>query len=136
MAKNPKIKIRLKTDIESLADVISDKVYQMNRIREEELEFQREKFSFEKKTKDRVDISLREYEQMKRDMEWLQSQNNKYAEILAKLKIEEYADAIDPNNVVMVGIDDPRTLTTELHITVKLNKMYINRNKEETGLFH
>lgn len=26
MAKNPKIKIRLKTDIESLADVISDKV--------------------------------------------------------------------------------------------------------------
>lgn len=134
MAKNPKIKIRLKTDIESLADVISDKVYQMNRIREEELEFQREKFSFEKKTKDRVDISLREYEQMKRDMEWLQSQNNKYFELFAKLKLDQYIDCIEPETLYVINEKCPKTLKTHIHINFTCNKL-IENPTERTRLF-
>ena len=136
MAKNPKIKIRLKTDIESLADVISDKVYQMNRIREEELAFQREKFSFEKKTKDRVDISLREYEEMKRNMEWLQSQNNKYASIFAKLKLDQYIDCIDPRTVVVITEKDLQSLNTKVHISFVCDKLIENPTERETGLFH
>lgn len=135
MAKNPKIKIRLKTDIESLADVISDKVYQMNRIREEELEFQREKLQFEKKTKDRVDISLFEFEKMKKEIEWFQARNKHLAEILTKLKIAEYVDIIDPDKVVVIGEDDPRTLTTHLHITISLNKPDMRKYEPETRLF-
>lgn len=135
MAKNPKIKIRLKTDVESLADVMSSKFAQERELRERELEFQGEKFQFEKKSKDRVDISLFEFEKMKKDIQWLQERNNHFAEILSKLQIEDYADYIDPEKIVVIAEDNPITLTTNLHITISLNKLDIRNAKRDKRLF-
>jgi hypothetical protein len=72
---------------------------------------------------------------MKREMEWFQARNKHLAGILAKLKIEEYADIIDPDKVIVIGEDDPRTLTTHLHITISLNKMDMRKDEPETMLF-
>ena len=46
------------------------------------------------KARDRVDISLEEYEKMKKDIAWLTNQNTRYRCILEKIKIP-YLDELD-----------------------------------------
>ena len=50
-----------------------------------ELELERERFSYEKNTKDRVDISLSEYNQMKENIKNLQAENSSLDSQLRRL---------------------------------------------------
>lgn len=56
-------------------DVENDIELSKRKIEQQKLELERERFSYEKNTKDRVDISLNEYNQMKENIKNLQEEN-------------------------------------------------------------
>ena len=52
-------------------------------------------------TKNKVDVSLKEYEEMKKKIEDLTSENSYYKNVFEQLKLDEYLHYLDLNDVVL-----------------------------------
>lgn len=121
MKRKPKIK-------ETLASVdinvygIQDAIIKQNKIAKEQLEFEKNKFEFETKNKDRVDISLKRYEEMKSQIETLKEQNEKYRNIFERMGVEEWANDIEPSTIQVATMKDPIRLSTRVHIQFESKK--------------
>lgn len=70
----------------------------------------------ELETKDRVDISLNEYNAMKHELAERREQVAKLAEIMTRCKIAEFVEAMIPQSIVISTMEDPARLTTRVNI--------------------
>lgn len=69
-----------------------------NRISADQVATEKEKLKFEKETKDRADISLKEYEQLKADLEYWKKEAEQYKAISRKI-ISPLLNQIDYNKI-------------------------------------
>lgn len=70
----------------------------------------------ELETKDRVDISLNEYNAMKCELAERREQIVKLAEIMTRCKMAEFVEAMIPQSIVISTMKDPARLTTRVNI--------------------
>ena len=70
----------------------------------------------ELETKDRVDISLNEYNAMKCELAERREQNAKLVEIMARCKMAEFVETMIPQSIVISTMEDPARLTTRVNI--------------------
>lgn len=115
MEKKLKIKDQMAI-INSNLDSISSALIRNNVTAKEQLVLENKRLDFEKETKDRVDISLKQYEEMKRKIETLEEQNEKYKNIFERMGVEEWANDIEPNTIQVSTMKDPVRLSTRVHI--------------------
>lgn len=115
MAKKLKIKDYLR-DISNSNEETASAIRENNRLLIEQTEIEQKKLKYEIETKDRVDISLKRYEEMKRMIEILETQNEKYRNIFERMGVEEWANDIEPSTIQVATIKDPIRLSTRVHI--------------------
>lgn len=111
MAKE-RIILRKRTAVDDL----SDNMLTANRIKEEELKLNRERLDFEKNTKDRVDISLNEYNEMKSKISILEELQIKQVRLIENFKLEKFVDRVVPGTLKIETMKDPMTCSTKVCI--------------------
>lgn len=79
---------------------------------DEQMEIEKQKLA----VKDRVDISVKEYEEMKEQIKELSASNTKLKSLLRKLEIEKYLEVIDINSIEVKGIVEPLTMKKQVYI--------------------
>lgn len=124
MKKKLKIKDYLR-DISNSNEEMVSTTRENNRLLAEQTEIEQKKLKHEIETKDRVDISLKRYEEMKRMIEILETQNEKYKTIFERMGIEEWANDIEPSTIEVATMKDPIRLSTRVHIQFE-SKRYEN----------
>ena len=100
-----------------------NEIYRQNELKETELRQNQEQFKetmeLEKQklaVKDRVDISVKEYEQLKEQVKELNKSNNLMKDLLKKIKIGEYLEIIDFSSIKVKEIVEPMTMKKQIHI--------------------
>ena len=96
-------------------DTINDNIKKQRLELAEQNRINKERLEFEKKTKDRVDISLNEYEEMKHKIENLTAQNERYSYLLDKIGVN-LIDSIEPSTIQVSTMKDPIRLSTKVNI--------------------
>ena len=124
MKKKLKIKDYLR-DISNSNEEMVSTTRENNRLLAEQTEIEQKKLKHEIETKDRVDIRLKRYEEMKRMIEILETQNEKYKTIFERMGIEEWANDIEPSTIEVATMKDPIRLSTRVHIQFE-SKRYEN----------
>ena len=120
MAKKPTTKDCIKFVCDGL-DTINDNIKKQRLELTEQNRINKERLEFEKKTKDRVDISLNEYEEMKHKIENLTAQNERYSYLLDKIGVN-FIDSIEPSTIQVSTMQDPIRLSTRVHIQFECKK--------------
>lgn len=113
--KKPKTKDYLRHIDDSLEELAYE-MREKNRLTLEQVKVEQDKLKYEKETKDRVDISLKEYEQLKRDLEQYKATAEHYEEIFDRLKVAKYIERAEPSTIVVSTMKDPIRLSTKVHI--------------------
>lgn len=91
---------QLQKDRNDTLDGMEKFLYDLQSIEREKLEIEKQRLEFEKNTKDRVDISLKEYTALKE----FERENKRLRDLMRKIRLEDYVDYIDPSSVeVSVG---------------------------------
>lgn len=121
MAKKLKIKEQMAIITQNL-DKIENAIARQNSVDRERLDFEKSKFMTEQKNKDRVDISLKHYEEMKRMIEILETQNEKYRTAFERMGVEEWVNDIEPSTIEVATMKDPIRLSTRVHIQFECKK--------------
>ena len=104
------------SDIENDLSTVNRNIIKQTEEIEKQNALQKEKLEWEKETKDRVDISLKEYEEMKRKIAVLEEQNEKYKTAFDRIGATEWVDSIEPSTVEVATMKDPVRLSTRVHI--------------------
>lgn len=102
--------------ISNSLDDMTCEIRENNRLLVDQVKVEQDKLKYEKETKDRVDISLKEYEQLKRDLEKYKATAEHYEEIFDRMKMAEYVDRIEPSTLQVSTMEDPIRLSTRVHI--------------------
>lgn len=125
MEKKLKIKDQLAI-INSNLDSISSALIRNNVTEKEQLVLESKRFDFEKETKDRVDISLKEYTNLKDENSHYKKKCRQLEELLAKIKIEPFIDKIIEPSLQVAMMKDPARLTTRVNIQFDCNGVDID----------
>lgn len=115
MKKKPKIKDYLR-HISNSNEEMASAIRENNGLLIEQTEIEQKKLKHEIETKDRVNISLKQYEEMKSQIETLKEQNEKYINIFERMGVEEWANDIEPSTIEVATMKDPIRLSTRVHI--------------------
>jgi hypothetical protein len=115
MVKKLKIKEQMAIITQNL-DKIGNTIARQNSLDRERIDFEKSKFMTEQKNKDRVDISLKHYEEMKRMIEILEEQNERYKAIFERMCMDKWVDDIEPSTIEVATMKDPVRLSTRVHI--------------------
>lgn len=115
MAKKPTTKDCIKFVCDGL-DTINEAITSQKDLMHERNRLERARLEWEQETKDRVDISLKQYEEMKSQIETLKEQNEKYINIFKRMGVEEWANDIEPSTIEVATMKDPIRLSTRVHI--------------------
>ena len=115
MGKKLKIKDYLR-HISNSNEEMASAIRENNRLLIEQTEIEQKKLKHEIQTKDRVDISLKENEQLKRDLEQYKAIAEHYEEIFDRLKIGKYIERAEPSTIEVRTMKDPIRLSTRVHI--------------------
>ena len=109
-------KLKQKDYLRHILDDMTCEIRENNRLLVDQVKVEQDKLKYEKETKDRVDISLKEYEQLKRDLEQYKATSEHYKEIFDIMKIAEYVDRIEPYTIRVTTMKDPVRLSTRVDI--------------------
>lgn len=115
MKKKPTIKDCIKFVCDGL-DTINEAITSQKDLMHERNSLERARLEWEQETKDRVDISLKEYEQLKGDLEKYKATAEHYKDIFDIMKIAEYVDSIEPSTIRIATMKDPVRLSTRVNI--------------------
>jgi hypothetical protein len=113
MAKKPTTKDYIEFVCERV-DTINEAITSKKDLMHERNKIEKARLEWEQETRDRVDISLKEYEQLKRDLGDLRGKLERYATVFETLKINEYIDYIDPNSMTISTLKDPARMSTRV----------------------
>lgn len=116
MRRTKKYLKQIVSDIENDLSTVNRNIIRQTEEIEKQNALQKEKLDWEKETKDRVDISLKEYEKLKRDLGDLRGKLERYETIFETLKLSEYMDYIDPHSMTISTLKDPTRITTRVFI--------------------
>lgn len=105
-----------------LLNTINEAITSQKDLMHERKKLERERLEWEQKTKDRVDISLKEYEQLKRDLEQYKATAEHYKDIFDIMKMAEYLDSIEPSTIRITTMKDPVRLSTRVDIQFESKK--------------
>ena len=122
MAKKPTTKDCIKFVCDGL-DTINDTMINKNKELAERNKIDEQRLQWEMETKDRVDIPLKKYEEMKQHIDHLTRKNYHYEEIFERLRINEIVDKIDPATIVVGTMKDPMRMTTKVTIQFDCNAL-------------
>lgn len=115
MAKKLKIKDYLR-DISNSNEEMASAIRENNRLLIEQTEIEQKKLKHEIETKDRVDISLKEYKEMKSKIELLEIKNKKYETIIDKIGLKEYEENIELDTIKVHTAYDPARMRKTVRI--------------------
>lgn len=119
-------KHKTKDYLRHIDDSLEELAYEMrenNRLTLEQIKVEQDKLKYEKETKDRVNISLKEYEQLKRNLEQFKETTEHYEEIFDTLKLNEYINYIDPHSMTISTLKDPARISTRVLIQFECKTM-------------
>lgn len=115
MAKKIKMKeilFHISNDIES----VNNSIKKQNLELEEQNKINKDRLRWEKETKDRVNISLKEYQEMKERIAYLEAKEFRSNVIFEKIKMLEHFDKIDTSSIVVGTMRDHARLSTRVNI--------------------
>lgn len=115
MKKKLKIKDYLR-DISNSNEEVASAIRENNRLLIEQTEIEQKKLKHEIETKDRVDISLKEYKEMKSKIELLEIKNKKYETIMEKIRLKEYEENIELETIKVHTTYDPAQMRNIVRI--------------------
>ena len=115
MAKKPTTKDCIKFVCDGL-NTINKAITSQKDLMHERNKLERARLEWEQETKDRVDISLKEYEQLKRNLEQYKATAEHYKDIFDIMKIAEYIDNIEPSTIRIATMKDPVRLSTRVDV--------------------
>lgn len=115
MAKKPTTKDYIKFVCDGLY-TINEAITSQKDLMHERNRLERARLEWEQETKDRVNISLKEYEEMKNQIKTLKEQNEKYINIFERMGVGEWANSIEPSTIEVATMKDPIRLSTRVHI--------------------
>lgn len=115
MAKKPTTKDYIEFVCERV-DTINEALTSKKDLMHERNNIEKARLEWEQDTRDRVDISLKEYEQLKGDLEQYKSTAKHYKEIFDRMKIAEYVDSIEPSTIEIATMKDQIRLSTRVNI--------------------
>ena len=121
--------------INSNLDDISNEIAKQNKLKDIELQQKEKQFNWEKETKDRVNISLKDYEQLKADLDKYKQKSLHYQQIFDSLKLGCYLDFIDPHSIVIATTKDTMRLQTRVHIQFDCNEMFEFQHETPSRLY-
>ena len=124
MAKKLKIKEQMaiiSANVDSIGCAIERKSREDRELEREKLELEREKLNWEMRTKDRVDISLKEYTNLKDENSHYKRKCRQLEAILERIKIESFIDKIIEPSLQVSTMKDPARLTTRVNIQFDCN---------------
>lgn len=133
MRRTKKYLKQIVNDIENDLSTVNRNIIKQTEEIEKQNALQKEKLEWEKETKDRVDISLKEYQEMKNKIEYLEKVNNKNNEIYKRLHLSEYVDSVITASVVVSTMKDPSRLTTRVNIQFDCANLFEHENKTTTS---
>lgn len=123
MKKKDLIEMQLRTNLRTIKD--SEENTRINKARlqakKEKNEIERQKLAFEMKTRDRVNISLSEYNAMREDIKKLSQDNAAYKRALNAIGVTDYGF----KSIEKTVVDDPARM--EHHLNIRLT--YANKLK-------
>lgn len=127
-----------KHDIEYVDKLIQsrrDLTQTIERSCEEYIKTIKETSANEIEARDRVDISLREYERLKEENQFLKHQLSRMRDIYSKIgfPIEEVKDCIDEDTIRVIYDDSGITLNRNYMITFSVDKHKLRRKENENG---
>lgn len=103
-------------------------------LEKEKIEIEREKLAWEKETKDRVNISLAEYEELKRDLKCYKETAEHQQEILDKIGVDMFIDNINLDTLTVQVVQNYERLNSKIHISFECDKLKpIPEPKREIG---
>jgi hypothetical protein len=103
-------------------------------LEKEKIEIEREKLAWEKETKDRVNISLAEYEELKRDLKHYKETAEHQQEVLDKIGVDMFIDSINLDTLTVQVVQSFERLNSKIHISFECNKLEpIPQPKREIG---
>lgn len=120
--KKPKTKDYLRHISNSL-DGMTCEIRENNRLLVDQVKVEQDKLKYEKETKDRVDISLKEYEQLKKDLKDVRGKLERYEAVFETLKLNQYIDYIDPHSMTISTLKDPERISTRVFIQFECRTM-------------
>ena len=132
MRLNLKQQIKL---INSNLDNIQQEIAISNKLKDLESQQKEKQFNFEKETKDRVNISLKDYEQLKYDLDMYKQKALHYQQIFDSLKLGCYLDFIDPHSVVISTMKDPARLQTRVNMCFDCNEIFEFQHETPSRLY-
>lgn len=137
MGKKPtKIDRVLKGISNIVAEATRSECYNLNEIADQNKIMIRQKEE-ELNTKDRVDISLREYNRLVNENKNLITERDYYKKLFAKMGIDEkLIHLINPQTLEIGTFDDPQCLIKMFHIKFGINCHDIRRYELETGIYN
>lgn len=103
-------------------DTINDNIKKQRLEFAEQNRINKERLEFEKKTKDRVDISLKDYEQLKRDLEHYKAIAEHYEGFFNRFKVGKYIEKAEPSTIKVSTMSDPIRLSTRVNIQFESKK--------------
>lgn len=115
MAKKPTTKDCIKFACDGL-DTINEAITSQKDLMHERNKIEKERLQWEMETKDRVDIPLKKYEQLKRNLEQYKATAEHYKDIFDIMKIAEYIDSIEPSTIRITTMKDPVRLSTRVDV--------------------
>lgn len=122
MAKKPTTKDCIKFVCDGL-DTINETITSQKDLMRERNRIERARLEWEQETKDRVDISLKEYDRLKRDLADLRGKLERYETVFETLKLNEYIDYIDPHSMTISTLKDPARISTRVLIQFECKTM-------------
>lgn len=123
MKKKDLIEMQLRNDLRAIKD--NEENTRINKARlqaeKEKNEIERQKLAFEMETRDRVDISLSEYNAMQEEIKRLSQDNATYKRALNTIGVTDY----DFKSIEKTVVNDPERM--EHHLNIRLT--YANKLK-------
>ena len=123
MKKKDLIEMQLRNDLRAIKD--NEENTRINKARlqaeKEKNEIERQKLAFEMETRDRVDISLSEYNAMQEEIKRLSQDNATYKRALNTIGVTDY----DFKSIEKTVVNDPARM--EHHLNIRLT--YANKLK-------
>lgn len=123
------------SNLDCIGGAIDTAIRKSEKLEREKLEFERDRLDFERVSKDRVNISLREYEKLKRDNADLKRKCWEKDELLERIKIGQFIDKIIPQSIQVQTMDDPARLMTRVNIQFDCNNWETRHDVEPFKAF-
>lgn len=100
----------------------------------EQIAITQKQLEFERETKDRVNISLKEYEELKRDLKHYKELTEYQQEVLSKIGIDRFIDSINPKTLTVQVVENPMRFNSKIHIVFETDiYKQIPEDKREIG---